>query len=86
MLKITRADFLPIEESSKIEIAERKGLGHPDTVYQGFRILRALWEIFLRKKKIYTLDVSENLWNANMLDVGYLSSKYDINDWVEIWP
>ncbi|MFX1314922.1 MAG: methionine adenosyltransferase [Promethearchaeota archaeon] len=32
MLKITRANFLPIEKSEFPEICERKGIGHPDTV------------------------------------------------------
>ncbi|TFG16802.1 MAG: methionine adenosyltransferase [Promethearchaeota archaeon] len=32
MLKITRANFLPIEKSEFPEIVERKGIGHPDTV------------------------------------------------------
>ena len=32
MLKITRANFLPIERSEFPELVERKGLGHPDTV------------------------------------------------------
>ena len=32
MLKITRANFLPIEKSEFPELVERKGIGHPDTV------------------------------------------------------
>ncbi len=32
MLKITRANFLPIEKSEFPEIVERKGIGHPDSV------------------------------------------------------
>jgi len=32
MLKISTADFLPIEKSEFPEICERKGVGHPDTV------------------------------------------------------
>lgn len=32
MLKITRANFLPIEKSEIPELVERKGIGHPDTV------------------------------------------------------
>jgi len=32
MLKITRANFLPIEKSEFPELCERKGIGHPDTV------------------------------------------------------
>jgi S-adenosylmethionine synthetase len=32
MLKITRANFLPIEKSDFPEICERKGIGHPDSV------------------------------------------------------
>ncbi|MHA2394153.1 MAG: methionine adenosyltransferase [Promethearchaeota archaeon] len=32
MLKITRANFLPIEKSEFPELVERKGVGHPDTV------------------------------------------------------
>ena len=32
MLKITRANFLPIEKSEFPEIVERKGVGHPDSV------------------------------------------------------
>jgi len=32
MLKINRADFLPIEQSDFPEIVERKGIGHPDSV------------------------------------------------------
>ena len=32
MLKITRANFLPIEKSDFPEIVERKGIGHPDSV------------------------------------------------------
>ena len=32
MLKITRANFLPIEKSQFPEIVERKGIGHPDSV------------------------------------------------------
>jgi S-adenosylmethionine synthetase len=32
MLKITRANFLPIERSDFPEICERKGIGHPDSV------------------------------------------------------
>jgi S-adenosylmethionine synthetase len=32
MLKITRANFLPIEKSEFPEICERKGIGHPDSV------------------------------------------------------
>ena len=32
MLKITRANFLPIEKSEVPELVERKGIGHPDTV------------------------------------------------------
>ncbi len=32
MLKITQADFLPIEKSKFPEICERKGIGHPDSV------------------------------------------------------
>ena len=32
MLKITKADFLPIEKSDFPEIVERKGVGHPDSV------------------------------------------------------
>jgi S-adenosylmethionine synthetase len=32
MLKITRANFLPIEKSEFPELVESKGIGHPDTV------------------------------------------------------
>jgi S-adenosylmethionine synthetase len=32
MLKITNANFLPIEKSENPEIVERKGIGHPDSV------------------------------------------------------
>ncbi len=32
MLKITNANFLPIEKSDNPEIVERKGIGHPDSV------------------------------------------------------
>jgi len=32
MLKITRANFLPIEKNEVPELCERKGIGHPDTV------------------------------------------------------
>jgi S-adenosylmethionine synthetase len=32
MLKITKADFLPIEKTDFPEICERKGIGHPDSV------------------------------------------------------
>jgi len=32
MLKITKADFLPIEKSDFPELVERKGVGHPDSV------------------------------------------------------
>ncbi|MHA1344425.1 MAG: methionine adenosyltransferase [Promethearchaeota archaeon] len=32
MLKITKADFLPIEKTDFPEIVERKGVGHPDSV------------------------------------------------------
>ncbi|MFX1302756.1 MAG: methionine adenosyltransferase [Promethearchaeota archaeon] len=32
MLKITKANFLPIEQSEFPELCERKGIGHPDTV------------------------------------------------------
>ena len=32
MLKINRADFLPIEQTDFPELAERKGIGHPDSV------------------------------------------------------
>ena len=32
MLKITKADFLPIEKGDFPEIVERKGVGHPDSV------------------------------------------------------
>ncbi|MFX1395298.1 MAG: methionine adenosyltransferase [Promethearchaeota archaeon] len=32
MLKINKADFLPIEQTDFPELAERKGIGHPDSV------------------------------------------------------
>ena len=51
MLKITQANFLPIEKSEFPELVERKGIGHPDTVCDAVAdaCSRALCNYYLEK-------------------------------------
>jgi S-adenosylmethionine synthetase len=62
MLKITRANFLPIEKSEFPEICERKGVGHPDTVCDAVAdaCSRALCQYYLKKyNRVYHHNVDK---------------------------
>ena len=62
MLKITKANFLPIEKSEFPEICERKGIGHPDTVCDAVAdaCSRALCVYYLEKfGRIYHHNVDK---------------------------
>jgi S-adenosylmethionine synthetase len=62
MLKITRANFLPIEKSEFPEICERKGIGHPDSVCDAVAdaCSRALCKYYLDKyKRVYHHNVDK---------------------------
>ena len=62
MLKITRANFLPIEKSDFPEICERKGLGHPDSVCDAVAdaCSRALCQYYLEKyDRVYHHNVDK---------------------------
>ncbi|NHJ24519.1 MAG: methionine adenosyltransferase [Candidatus Lokiarchaeota archaeon] len=62
MLKITRANFLPIEKSEFPEICERKGVGHPDSVCDAVAdaCSRALCQYYLSKyNRVYHHNVDK---------------------------
>ncbi|MFW9951302.1 MAG: methionine adenosyltransferase [Candidatus Thorarchaeota archaeon] len=62
MLKITRANFLPIEKSEFPEICERKGIGHPDSVCDAVAdaCSRALCKYYLEKyDRVYHHNVDK---------------------------
>ncbi len=62
MLKITRANFLPIEKSEFPEICERKGVGHPDSVCDAVAdaCSRALCQYYLAKyNRVYHHNVDK---------------------------
>ena len=52
MLKISKANFLPIEKSEFPELCERKGIGHPDSVCD------AVADACSRALCLYYLDIS----------------------------
>ncbi|MEE9378802.1 MAG: methionine adenosyltransferase [Candidatus Lokiarchaeia archaeon] len=60
MLKITRANFLPIEKSEFPEICERKGIGHPDTVCD------AVADACSRALCVYYLEKFERVYHHNV--------------------
>jgi len=62
MLKISTADFLPIEKSEFPEICERKGIGHPDSVCDAIAdaCSRALCGYYLEKyDRVYHHNVDK---------------------------
>jgi len=60
MLKITRADFLPIEKSKFPEICERKGIGHPDSVCD------AVADACSRALCVYYLEHFDRVYHHNV--------------------
>jgi S-adenosylmethionine synthetase len=60
MLKITRANFLPIERSEFPEICERKGVGHPDSVCD------AVADACSRALCVYYLENFERVYHHNV--------------------
>jgi S-adenosylmethionine synthetase len=60
MLKITRANFLPIEKSDFPELCERKGIGHPDTVCD------AVADACSRALCVYYLENFERVYHHNV--------------------
>ncbi|MHA2290009.1 MAG: methionine adenosyltransferase [Promethearchaeota archaeon] len=60
MLKITRANFLPIEKSEFPEICERKGVGHPDTVCD------AVADACSRALCVYYLENFDRVYHHNV--------------------
>ena len=60
MLKITRANFLPIEKSEFPELVERKGLGHPDTVCD------AVADACSRALCVYYLENFDRVYHHNV--------------------
>ncbi|MFX0077309.1 MAG: methionine adenosyltransferase, partial [Candidatus Hermodarchaeota archaeon] len=60
MLKITRANFLPIEKSEFPEICERKGVGHPDSVCD------AVADACSRALCVYYLENFDRVYHHNV--------------------
>jgi len=60
MLKITQADFLPIEKSKFPEICERKGIGHPDSVCD------AVADACSRALCVYYLEHFDRVYHHNV--------------------
>ncbi|MBA7521818.1 S-adenosylmethionine synthase [subsurface metagenome] len=60
MLKITRANFLPIEKSEFPELVERKGIGHPDTVCD------AVADACSRALCVYYLENFDRVYHHNV--------------------
>ncbi|MHA1670825.1 MAG: methionine adenosyltransferase [Promethearchaeota archaeon] len=60
MLKITHANFLPIEKSEFPEIAERKGIGHPDSVCD------AVADACSRALCVYYLENYDRVYHHNV--------------------
>ena len=60
MLKITRANFLPIEKSEFPELVERKGVGHPDTVCD------AVADACSRALCVYYLENFDRVYHHNV--------------------
>ena len=60
MLKITQANFLPIEKSEFPEICERKGVGHPDTVCD------AVADACSRALCVYYLENFDRVYHHNV--------------------
>ncbi|MHA2131374.1 MAG: methionine adenosyltransferase, partial [Promethearchaeota archaeon] len=60
MLKITKANFLPIEKSEIPELVERKGIGHPDTVCD------AVADACSRALCLYYLEKFDRVYHHNV--------------------
>ncbi|MFX1447498.1 MAG: methionine adenosyltransferase [Promethearchaeota archaeon] len=60
MLKITKANFLPIEKSEFPEICERKGVGHPDSVCD------AVADACSRALCVYYLENFDRVYHHNV--------------------
>lgn len=60
MLKISKANFLPIEKSEFPELCERKGIGHPDTVCD------AVADACSRALCLYYLDNFGRIYHHNV--------------------
>ncbi|HEA71017.1 hypothetical protein LCGC14_1039680 [marine sediment metagenome] len=60
MLKITQANFLPIEKSEFPEIVERKGVGHPDSVCD------AVADACSRALCLYYLEHFDRIYHHNV--------------------
>ncbi|MEE9376518.1 MAG: methionine adenosyltransferase, partial [Candidatus Lokiarchaeia archaeon] len=60
MLKVTQANFLPIEKSEFPEICERKGVGHPDSVCD------AVADACSRALCVYYLENFDRVYHHNV--------------------